>query len=128
MDATRAGDVVLPGRPPGPLPKALSRADVVILDLEDAVGPENRPAAREALIANPIDPDRVVVRINPATTDDYHRDLTAVAKTDYRVVMQAKSETPESVIETALATIALVETRSGPPVSTRSPRSRTASD
>ena len=93
--------------------KALSRADVVILDLEDAVGPENRPAAREALIANPIDPDRVVVRINPATTDDYRRDLAAVAKTDYRVVMQAKSETPESVIETALATIALVETPIG---------------
>ena len=93
--------------------KALDRADVVILDLEDAVGPENRPAAREALIANPIDPDRVVVRINPATTGDYRRDLAAVAETDYRVVMQAKSETPESVIETALQTIALVETPFG---------------
>ncbi|GAB07090.1 CoA ester lyase [Gordonia amarae] len=93
--------------------KALERADVVILDLEDAVGPENRPAAREALIANPIDPGRVVVRINPATTGDYRRDLAAIAETDYRVVMQAKAETPESVIETALQTIALVETPLG---------------
>ncbi len=93
--------------------KALERADVVILDLEDAVGPENRPAAREALIANPIDPGRVVVRINPATTGDYRRDLAAIAETYYRVVMQAKAETPESVIETALQTIALVETPLG---------------
>ena len=30
--------------------KALERADVVILDLEDAVAPENRTDAREALI------------------------------------------------------------------------------
>ena len=127
MDATRAGDVVLPGRPPGPLPKALSRADVVILDLEDAVGPENRPAAPKH--SSPTRSTRTGwSRINPATTDDYRRDLAAVAKTDYRVVMQAKSETPESVIETALATIAGGDPDQGPLVSTRSPRSRTASD
>ncbi|MEP9393980.1 CoA ester lyase [Gordonia sp. VNQ95] len=93
--------------------KALERSDVVILDLEDAVSPENRVAAREALVAHPLDPDRVVVRINPAGTGDYRRDLAALGDTNYRVVMQAKSETAESITETALQTIALIETPAG---------------
>ncbi|HCS58204.1 MAG TPA: CoA ester lyase [Gordonia polyisoprenivorans] len=93
--------------------KAADRADVVILDLEDAVAPENRVAAREALIAHPLDPDRTVVRINPAGTGDYRRDLAALSDTNYRVVMQAKAETVESITETALQTIALIETPTG---------------
>ncbi|MDL9937958.1 CoA ester lyase [Gordonia sp. ABSL1-1] len=93
--------------------KALERSDVVILDLEDAVAPESRAAARESLIANPIDPDRVIVRINPAGTGDYRRDLAAIAETNYRVVMQAKAEDPQSIIDTALQTVALIETPLG---------------
>lgn len=93
--------------------KAAERADVVILDLEDAVAQDDRAAARNALIANPIDPDRTIVRINPAGTGDYRRDLAAVSETNYRVVMQAKAESPESIIETALQTIALIETPLG---------------
>lgn len=93
--------------------KALERADVVILDLEDAVAPDRRAAAREALIANPIDPDRTIVRINPAGTGDYRRDLAAVVETNYRVVMQAKAEDLSSIIDTALQTIALIETPLG---------------
>ncbi|MFT4125687.1 MAG: CoA ester lyase [Gordonia sp. (in: high G+C Gram-positive bacteria)] len=93
--------------------KALERADVVILDLEDAVGPANRPAAREALISHPLDPDRVVVRINPATTGDHRRDLAAVAETNYRVVMVAKAEDAAAIAATALQTIALIETPLG---------------
>ncbi len=93
--------------------KALDRADVVILDLEDAVAPERRVAAREALVANPIDPDRTIVRINPAGTGDYRRDLTAVLDTNYRVVMQAKAEDVDSIIDTALQTVALIETPLG---------------
>ncbi|GAA1481444.1 citrate (pro-3S)-lyase subunit beta [Gordonia sinesedis] len=93
--------------------KAADRADVVILDLEDAVAPANRADARAAMIANPLDPDRTVVRINPAGTGDYRRDLAALGETNYRVVMQAKTESAESIIETALQTIALVETPLG---------------
>ncbi len=93
--------------------KAAERADVVILDLEDAVAQDDRVAAREALIAHPLDPDRTIVRINPAGTGDYRRDLAAVAESNYRVVMQAKAESPESIIETALQTIALIETPLG---------------
>ena len=93
--------------------KALERADVVILDLEDAVAPDKREGAREALIANPIDPGRTIVRINPAGTGDYRRDLTAIGSTNYRVVIQAKAEDPQSIIDTALQTIALIETPLG---------------
>lgn len=93
--------------------KALERADVVIVDLEDAVSPENRVAARAAMIANPLDPDRVVVRINPAGTGDYRRDLVSLSETNYRVVMQAKAESAESIAETGLQTIALIETPMG---------------
>ncbi|NLD86407.1 MAG: CoA ester lyase, partial [Actinomycetales bacterium] len=45
--------------------KAAERADVVIVDLEDAVAPADRPAAREALTASHLDPDRTIVRVNP---------------------------------------------------------------
>ncbi|MDL9945862.1 CoA ester lyase [Gordonia sp. ABSL11-1] len=93
--------------------KALDRSDVVILDLEDAVSPENRAAAREALVANPLDPDRTIVRINPAGTGDYRRDLAAIGDTNYRVVMQAKAEDVDSIIDTALQTVALIETPLG---------------
>lgn len=93
--------------------KALDRSDVVILDLEDAVSPENRVAAREALVANPLDPDRTIVRINPAGTGDYRRDLAAIGDTNYRVVMQAKAEDVDSIIDTALQTVALIETPLG---------------
>lgn len=93
--------------------KALDRADVVILDLEDAVAADERPAARDAMIANPLDPDRTVVRINPAGTGDYRRDLAAIAETNYRVVMQAKAEDAGTIIDTAIQTIALIETPLG---------------
>ena len=46
--------------------KAAAAADVVILDLEDGVAAKDREAARAALIDTPLDPDRTVVRVNPA--------------------------------------------------------------
>ena len=42
--------------------KASDRADFVIIDLEDAVAPSNKVAAREALANNPIDPDNVRIK------------------------------------------------------------------
>jgi citrate lyase subunit beta/citryl-CoA lyase len=41
--------------------KALDRADGVILDLEDAVAPADKVAARVALIDSQLDPERVIV-------------------------------------------------------------------
>lgn len=73
--------------------KALARADAVILDLEDAVAPADRKAAREALCAHPLDPDRTIVRVNAAGTPDHGPDLEALHRTGYRTVMLAKAET-----------------------------------
>src|SRR5699024_3306543 len=58
--------------------KALERADAIILDLEDAVAPAQRPAARRALLDNPLDPARVMVRVNATDTTDHEADLAAV--------------------------------------------------
>lgn len=97
--------------------KAADRADVVIIDLEDAVAPAGRPAAREALTASELDPDRTIVRVNPVDTDDHAADLEALAATGYRCVMLAKTESAAQVTDvhsaTGAAVLALVETPLG---------------
>ena len=94
--------------------KAAERADVVILDLEDGVAPHDRPAARRALVANPLDPVRTVVRINAAGTADHALDLAALTATAYLTVMLAKCETAADVEQLApMAVIALCETPRG---------------
>lgn len=72
--------------------KAAERADAVILDLEDAVAPEAKPAAREALVAHALDPARTIIRVNPLGTSDFDADLSAISRTAYRTVMIAKAE------------------------------------
>ncbi len=71
--------------------KAAERADAVILDLEDAVAPHDKAAAREALVAHPLDPARTIVRINHAGADDHELDLEAIGNTGYRMLMLAKT-------------------------------------
>jgi citrate lyase subunit beta / citryl-CoA lyase len=94
--------------------KAMDRADAVILDLEDAVAARDREHARQTLIANPMDPDRTIVRINPADTDDFAMDLHALQQTRYRYVMLAKTEEPESLAQLAnYSLVALCETARG---------------
>ncbi len=76
--------------------KALAAADLVVLDLEDAVRPAAKQAAREALLANPVDPERVIVRVNAVGTPEVEADLAALRGTAYRMVMLPKAETPPS--------------------------------
>lgn len=71
---------------------AAERADAAILDLEDAVRPEDRAGARRMLAAADLDPARVIVRINPLGTADAAEDLRMLADTAVRWVMVAKSE------------------------------------
>lgn len=70
--------------------KAAERADAVIIDLEDAVAPEDKPAARQALAESALDPARTIVRLNSAQTHDFAKDLEALRDTPYRTVMLAK--------------------------------------
>ena len=72
--------------------KALAAADTVILDLEDAVAPADKPAARGRVAASALDSERTIVRVNPARTPDHALDLAALAGTAYRTVMLAKAE------------------------------------
>jgi citrate lyase subunit beta/citryl-CoA lyase len=71
-----------PGDSEKKLAKAIaSEADIALLDLEDSVAPENKPAARK-LIAEVLGASesrtRLWVRINPLTTPDCVIDLAAV--------------------------------------------------
>ncbi|OAT79377.1 citrate lyase subunit beta [Desulfotomaculum copahuensis] len=74
-------------------------ADAVILDLEDAVAPERKAAARETvreLLQNP-PPLPVFVRINAAGTPYILADMRAVAGLPVRGLMLAKAESAEEV-------------------------------
>lgn len=95
--------------------KALERADAVIIDLEDAVLPDARAEARKALRASDLDPDRVIVRVNPVGTDDFLADLAVIARTPYRTVMVAKAESTIGLgdIPRSYELIALCETARG---------------
>ena len=94
--------------------KAAEAADAVILDLEDAVGPDNRVSARESVVASQLDPTRTIVRVNPVGTPDFSLDLDALRQSDYRTVMLAKTETAQQLEELAgFDVIALCETPAG---------------
>jgi citrate lyase subunit beta / citryl-CoA lyase len=114
LRAAGPGWLFCPADRPERFAKAAAAADVVILDLEDGVAEADKPAARKALRETPLDPERTVVRINPAGTDEQARDLEALADTAYTTVMLSKTESAAQV--TALAprdVIALVETPRG---------------
>jgi citrate lyase subunit beta/citryl-CoA lyase len=95
--------------------KAFARADAVILDLEDAVAPADKVAARGHLIESELDPARVIVRVNPAETDEFAADLATLSQTDYRRIMVAKAESPKRLrrIDTRFEVVALCETAKG---------------
>lgn len=95
--------------------KALSRADAVILDLEDAVAPAARVAARDALVDADLDPARVIVRVNAVGTADHDADMATLSQTDYRRVMLAKAESADQIalLDPRFDVIALCETARG---------------
>jgi citrate lyase subunit beta/citryl-CoA lyase len=102
--------------------KAAERSDAVIIDLEDAVAAADKKRARGAILAQlgssgegpELDPSRTIVRINPAGTADFEKDLHCLAHTPYRTVMLAKTESAEQLraLE-GFHVIALCETAAG---------------
>lgn len=94
--------------------KAAERSDVVILDLEDAVGADDKASARDALVATPLDPERTVVRVNPVGTADHGADLEALARTGYTRIMLPKCESVDEVRSLApFEVVALIESPLG---------------
>jgi citrate lyase subunit beta/citryl-CoA lyase len=94
--------------------KALERADAVILDLEDAVAGRDKVAARDALVSHPLDPARVIVRVNGFESEYFEDDLVALRKTSYRTVMLPKaSSAAETQALRGWDVVALCETGAG---------------
>ncbi|MFV8381795.1 HpcH/HpaI aldolase/citrate lyase family protein [Corynebacterium hindlerae] len=117
---TPAGPAILftPADRPDRFAKAIDRADMVILDLEDGCQPHNREEARRAIESCDLDPSRVIVRINPPSSTDGALDLACVSKTNFRQVMVPKAEGAQDIqaVSAVLADahiIALIETPLG---------------
>ena len=102
----------VPGDRPERFAKAhASGADVVILDLEDAVAPERKTLAREAVAGWLAEGHHAVVRVN-ATSSLYHAaDLDVVGAA--LAIMVAKAENPADCAPLGRPAIPLIETARG---------------
>ena len=97
---------------------AHSSADIVVLDIEDAVAPKDKPAARDNLVPWFGAGNTDWVRINGFGTPWWADDLAMLAGTSVGGVMLAMVESVDHVIETAkrlpnVPIVALVETARG---------------
>ncbi|MGI3784132.1 MAG: HpcH/HpaI aldolase/citrate lyase family protein [Janthinobacterium lividum] len=97
--------------------KALARADVVVVDLEDAVAASAKAEARDALRQLAAEGDlvleRTVLRVNGAGTDDHDEDVRLASEVGLGRVMLAKAESPATVAAIPAEVVALVETPLG---------------
>jgi citrate lyase subunit beta/citryl-CoA lyase len=98
----RRSALYLPGNNARALEKGKSLpADVLIFDLEDAVGPDAKADSRakvcDAISSESYRPREIVVRINGLGTDWHGDDLAAVAGTSAHGVLVPKVETGEQV-------------------------------
>ncbi|MCF6376069.1 CoA ester lyase [Nocardioides KLBMP 9356] len=91
---------------PGSNERALEKAeaipcDALILDLEDSVAPDAKPAAREAAAAAAASGDygrrTVTIRVNGIGTEWHEADITAAAQAGPAAVVVPKVESPEQV-------------------------------
>ena len=95
-----------------------SRADIVVLDIEDAVAPKGKEAARQNVVRWLADGKTDWVRVNGFGTQFWADDLDILSKTTVGGVMLAMVESVDHVTETAkrlpdIPIIALVETARG---------------
>lgn len=100
--------------------KADTVADATIVDLENGVAAEDKPAAARqvAEASGEIRRDRLIVRVNPPDSPWYEQDLAAVRATEARWVVMPKVRTADDVIRAhrsldGRAIIALCETAAG---------------
>ena len=75
-------------------------ADVIVLDLEDAVAPEEKDAARDraARVARDYGPRETVIRVNPVGTPWHEADLKAAAQSGADAILLPKLTEPEALI------------------------------
>lgn len=99
-------------------PAAQSRADIVVLDIEDAVAPKDKSAARDNVVRWLAEGNSDWVRVNGFGTRWWADDLEMLANTMVGGVMLAMVESVDHVTETAkrlrnVPIVALVETARG---------------
>jgi citrate lyase subunit beta/citryl-CoA lyase len=110
----------VPGHEPDKIRKALaSRADVVIVDWEDAVPVSQKEQARSMTRATLVDlpsRPRVVLRINSAKTDQYAQDIASLQGLPVSAIMLAKASEPAELphlAEQGKAIIPVIESALG---------------
>ncbi len=88
----------VPGDRPERFDKALtSGADVIVIDLEDAVLPEGKVRARELVRAWPHSNRSVIVRTNSINTEWFNEDLQMLNQASYRAMMLPKAQSVEDL-------------------------------
>lgn len=97
---------------------ALSGADAIIVDLEDAVSPDDKNKARKDLSSFDFPKITTIVRINAAGTVWHEEDLRLVAQMAFDAIMLPKSEDPATIVRVhdrygKWPILALVETAVG---------------
>ena len=110
----------LPASNPRAIAKARqSDADLVILDLEDAVKPEDKDSARDAAVAALADkwPMPVAIRINGVGTTWHGKDLVAVTHAQVDLVVMPRVEDKEELTfvrkQSGAPVAAMIETARG---------------
>jgi citrate lyase subunit beta/citryl-CoA lyase len=98
----------VPGNRPERFDKAMaSGADVIILDVEDAVAPNDKPEARRAIAqwcaASTAHRSRLAIRINDPTTAWFADDLALLRTSSVPAAMLPKAESPEQVAQVVRA-------------------------
>ena len=90
----------VPGNRPERFEKAMkSGADVVILDLEDAVAPQHKQMARDAVAAW-LAPDRpVLIRVNAKGTPEYEKDVQLAKLRGVAGIVLPKAESALDIID-----------------------------
>jgi citrate lyase subunit beta/citryl-CoA lyase len=110
----------VPGDRPERFGKALvSGADRVILDLEDAVRPDAKAAARAAIVAADVDWTRIAVRVNPMDSAHRAADVEVLRAVPCGAVLVPKAEAADELVRLraeagrAIEVIPQVETARG---------------
>ncbi len=96
--------LITPGDRPERIAKAATLpADGIVMDLEDGVGPEQKPAARRAIAQALATLDfgyrERIVRINAIGTPEYEADRDALDLTRVETLFVPKVETPNQLIQ-----------------------------
>jgi citrate lyase subunit beta/citryl-CoA lyase len=98
MAHQRAAYLFVPGHRPERFDKACNAAPgMVIIDLEDAVPPGQKDAARDALLAWLKRDSNVIVRINAQGSLWFDADLRVTSHPGVRAVLLPKAESASSV-------------------------------